>query len=69
MPSLDTLILLDELEREVPGLRRENEQLRETVADLRRQNEQLRETVAALLAPPPANDKERLWRETHHRAQ
>jgi hypothetical protein len=60
---------LDELEREVADLRCYNEQLRQTITDLRRHNEQLRETIAALLAAPPPNDKERLWQETHPRAQ
>jgi hypothetical protein len=55
MSSAEALTLLSELEREV--------------ADLRRHNEQLRETIAALLAPPPPNDKERLWQETHPCAQ
>jgi hypothetical protein len=55
MTPLETLTRLSELEREV--------------ADLRRHNKQLRETIAALLAPPPANDKERLWVNTHPRAQ
>jgi len=53
MTPQETLTRLSELEREV--------------ADLQRHNKQLRETIAALLAPPPANDKERLWAETHPR--
>ena len=55
MSPLEAVTLVNELEREI--------------ADLRRHNEQLRETIAALLAPPPANDKERLWVNTHPRAQ
>jgi hypothetical protein len=55
MSPLEAVTLVTELEREI--------------ADLRRHNEQLRETIAALLAPPPPNDKERLWQETHPRAQ
>jgi hypothetical protein len=55
MTDVEVLTRLDELEREA--------------AYLRRQNEQLRETIRALLAPPPANDKERLWQKTHPRAQ
>jgi hypothetical protein len=48
----------------INALRRQIEELERTVADLTRQNEQLREAVTALLSPDkvPADDLTR-WRD------